>query len=412
MIVKAFKGVRPQADLVEKVQVPPYDVVDREDVKAFLKDNPYSYFHITRPDASLPDNVDEHDPQVYQKGHENLEKFIKERTLIQDEKPAYYLNTQVWQGRTQIGLFAEVSCEEYLHNDIRKHEFTRADKEQDRTTHVKTLQANTGPVFLLFQDDAHYHKIIQDTLTQPAVYDFTDENNVHNELRVINDPTLIKKLDAYFAQLPALYIADGHHRAASAGNLYSKMKEQFPEQADSAPWSRFMAVLFPASQLTILAYNRLVLDIDTLSEEEIIRKTKEKWILSPTEKLQSLSAKTIGMYMNGQAYTLTPKPGTWVSDNPVENLDVSILQNNFLSPILGIKNPRTSSKIKFMGGIKGNKGLQNAVDTGSAKIALSLYPVSVQELMGIADHNQTMPPKSTWFEPKLRSGLVTRILKD
>ncbi|OHD56391.1 MAG: hypothetical protein A2Y33_00050 [Spirochaetes bacterium GWF1_51_8] len=410
MKVRPFRGLRPRAELIEKVNVPPYDVVDRDEVRQYIKDNPYSFFHVSRTDGDFDDSVSEHDDRVYEKGKEVFDKFLADGIYKQDVKPGYYLYSQTWHGRTQNGVFICASCDDYEAGTIKKHELTREDKEEDRTHHLLTLGLNTGPVFLFFKDSPVYEKIISSKLASAPEYSFADENGVTNKLWPIDGPEAAE-LDAFFKKMDNLYIADGHHRAASAYNARKILAGKNPGHTGNEEYNYFLAVVFPGSHLRILPYNRLVLDLNGLTKDELLKKVSEKFDVVSTECHDPMKGKAAVMYIGGSAYLISPKPGTYDPDDAVGALDVSIIQNNILAPILGIDDPRTSKRIKFVGGRKGSAELKRAVDNGSAAVSFCLYPVTVEELMTIADRGEIMPPKSTWFEPKLRSGLVLHSIR-
>ena len=405
MTVKPFYGIRPDVRYAELLNVPPYDVVDLDEVKKAVKNNPYSFFHITRAEADLAVLSDEHSPEVYLKARENFLKFKKDGILKTDLKPSYYLLSQTWEGRTQTGIYAIVSCDEYDQGLIKKHELTRKDKERDRTSHIKTVGADTGPVFLAFQSTEEY-SAVKDSVQKPVpVYDLTGENGVQNRLWVIDDADAVKRIEAYFQGIPSLYIADGHHRAASAVNIWKEEKSKAESNLQGRGY--FMAVLFPADELKILPYNRVVMDLNGLSETDFINKVQESFQLTETADSSPSEKGEIVMYLKNRLVSLSPKAGTFNKADPLESLDVSVLQNNLLSPVLGITDPRTSPRIKFVGGIKGPAELLRQVDEGLAAVSFCMYPVSMSELMEVTNLGRTMPPKSTWFEPKLRDGLVT-----
>lgn len=410
MIAKPFRAVRPAKDLAEQVNVPPYDVVSAEEVKKAVAGNPHSFFHITRAECDIPDLKDEHAMEVYQKARENFLDFINKGTLRRDSRPCYYLLSQTWHGRTQTGIYAAVSCEEYNKNLIRKHELTRKDKEEDRTNHIETVGAGTGPVFLAFDAPQAFLSMSSQVRKGVPEYELTDENTVENKLWVIDEEKTVKEIEDIFRSVPAFYIADGHHRAASAANVWRKKKE-LPGHSGNEGYNFFMAVLFPSSELEILSYNRVVLDLNGISEEGFFVRIMDQFEVHKTDLRKPSRKGEIIFYINKQFFLLNPRPGTFDRNNPLESLDVSILQKNLLAPVLGIDDPRTSKRIQFVGGIKGTEELVRLVDTGAAAAAFAMYPVSMQELMAITNANLIMPPKSTWFEPKLRDGLVTYTLE-
>lgn len=406
MTVKPFAALRPNPLFVSDLNVPPYDVVDAEEVRRSVQAHEHSFFKITRAEVDLP-GVDEHSAPVYQKARENLLSFIDKGWLFRENKPSYYILSQTWQGRTQTGLYAAVSCQEYISGQIKKHELTRKDKEEDRTSHIETSRAGTGPVFLAFDRTPDFTALIAPYITREPVYHFSDENEVDNKLWVIDNDDTLLALEEYFKTIPALYIADGHHRAASAVNVYRRRLEKGTPTAGE---SSFMAVLFPMDELKILPYNRAVTDLNGLKPSEFLESLKKSFRLEKTDSLDSKGKDDIRLYLDGSSYRLSPLDGKVDKKNPVRSLDVSILQELVLSPILGIDDPRTSKRIRFVGGIKGSAELRRLVDCGEMAAAFALYPVSMGELKAVVDQGEIMPPKSTWFEPKLRDGLVTYLL--
>ncbi len=403
--VKPFKGYRP-ADKAEQIACPPYDVINSEEARAMAAGNALSFLHVEKPEIDLPPTVDLYAPQVYAKGKENLERFIKDGILKQDEKPCFYIYAQTMNGRTQYGLVAAVSAEEYDKAIIRRHELTRKDKEEDRTRHVDTLSATTGPVFLTYPDNAEMNKTVAEICSGKPVYKFTTADGIGHTLWIVSDDSVIKNITSIFAKLPVLYIADGHHRSASAANVARKRKAANPNHTGQESYNFFQAVIFPSSQLYIMDYNRLVKDLNGLSQEQFIEKVSEKFTVSCSGHAKPTARHQFGMYLGGKWYTLTAKAGTFDEQAPVESLDVSILQNNLLALVLGIGDPRTDKRINFVGGIRGLDELKKRVDGGAYQVAFSMYPTSIGELMKVADARLIMPPKSTWFEPKLRSGLI------
>lgn len=405
MTVKPFRAIRPSSQAAPEFHVPPYDVVDREEVKRHLESHPKSFFRVTRPDAELP-GVDEHDESVYRRAKENLDAFLADGTLFREARPTYYLLSQTWKGRTQTGVYAAVSCEEYAKGLIKKHELTRKDKEDDRTKHILTTGAGTGPVFLSFEKTADWDSLIAPTLRKEPDYHVTDENGTDNKLWAIQSDDVVHALESYFLTIPALYIADGHHRAASAGNIYRQLSAERPGAPADAGWKSFMAVIFPSSDLAILAYNRVVFDLGGLSADDFRKKMEEKFDVKETGGLETSGQGDIRAYLGGKCLRLKAKPGTFDAASALSSLDVSVLQENLLKPVLGIDDPRTSKRIQFVGGIRGTTELKRLVDSGKAAVAFSMFPVSMKELMAVVDQGAIMPPKSTWFEPKLRDGLV------
>lgn len=404
--VKPFRGYRP-AGHAEQIACPPYDVINSAEARDMAKGNPLSFLHVEKPEIDLPENVDLYDKQVYAKGRENLDKFIGRGILKQDGKPAFYVYAQTMDGRTQYGLVAAVSAEEYDKGVIRKHELTRKDKEEDRTRHVDALGATTGPVFLTYPDQKEIDARVSAVTARQPANDFTTPDGITHRFWVMDDDKDIALIERAFAKLPVLYIADGHHRSASAANVARRRKAANPHHAGQESYNFFLAVIFPASHLYVMDYNRVVKDLNGLTEAEFLDRLKEKFDVQATGQAKPRARHEFGMYLSGKWYTLRAQPGSFDEKDPVAALDVSILQNNALGPVLAIADPRTDKRISFVGGIRGLKELEKRVNSGDYAVAFSMYPTSIEELMKVADANLIMPPKSTWFEPKLRSGLVT-----
>lgn len=407
-VIKPFKAFRPQPELVTKVASPPYDVLNSEEARQLVKDNPYSFLHVNKAEIDLDSSVDHYDQRVYAKASENLNKLIKEKVYLQDEQEKIYIYRQIMKGRAQIGLVVCVSIDDYLEGKIKKHENTREDKEKDRMNHIDFTNANTGPVFFTYKAKDEIKQIVNRwTKEENPVYDFTSEDGITHTCWVINDKSTIQQLVESFAGINYLYIADGHHRAAAGTKVGLKRREQLKNYTGKEEFNYFLSVLFPHDELYIMDYNRVVTDLAGSSEEEFIQKISEKFSIEKYREEGSYRAEarhTFGMYLDNCWYKLTAKPGTFDEDDVVDSLDVSILQNNLLTPILGIKDPRTDQRIEFIGGIRGLEELEKRVKAGM-KVAFSLYPTSIEELMKVADAKKLMPPKSTWFEPKLRSGI-------
>jgi len=407
-VIKPFKALKPEPELVTKVASPPYDVLNTEEARRLVDNNPYSFLHVNKAEIDLDSSIDHYDQIVYEKASENLNKLIKERVYLQDEQEKIYIYRQIMKGRAQTGLVACVSIDDYLKGKIKKHENTREDKEKDRINHIDFTDANTGPVFLTYKAKDEIKQIVNRwTKEENSVYDFTSEDGITHTCWIIDDESTIKQLIESFAKIDYLYIADGHHRAAAATKVGLKRREQFKDYTGKEEFNYFLSVLFPHDELYIMDYNRVVADLFGNTEEEFFKKVSEKFKIEEYkgEGLYRPEAKhTFGMYLNDSWYKLTAKPGTFDEDNVVDSLDVSILQNNLLTPVLGIKDPRTDKRIEFVGGIRGLEELEKRVKAGM-KVAFSLYPTSIEELMKVADAERLMPPKSTWFEPKLRSGI-------
>jgi uncharacterized protein (DUF1015 family) len=407
-ILKPFKAVRPAPELADKVAALPYDVMNSAEARELVKGNPYSFLHVDKAEIDLDLATDLYSLSVYEKARDNLQQMMAEGVLIRDTRDSLYIYKQVMNGRVQIGLVGCTSIDDYLNNIIKKHEYTRADKEQDRINHVDYCNANTGPIFLTYRASKEINEMINSWLeNHQPVYDFVSEDKIGHTIWVIDDALLINKLTAAFAGVEYLYIADGHHRSASAVKVGLKRREQYPDYKGTEEFNFFLSVLFPDEQLYIMDYNRVVKDLNGNSEAEFMNKVLEKFLIhevSGGSQLKPEQKHTFGMYLDGKWYKLTAKEGTYDPQDPVDRLDVSIMQNNLLKPVLGIEDPRTDKRIDFVGGIRGLQELERRVQEGM-KVAFAMYPTTIDDLMAIADAEKVMPPKSTWFEPKLRSGL-------
>lgn len=412
-VFRPFKAIRPVPEFASKVAALPYDVMNSSEAAEMVKGNPYSFLHVDKAEIDLPEGTDLYSEQVYLKASENLKKLSADGICKQDEEPKIYIYRQIMNGRAQTGLVGCVSIDDYINNIIKKHELTRADKEADRINHVDYCNANTGPIFLTYRPQAEIASIVGEWKESHApVYDFVTDDGIANTVWVIDCNETIARLTKLFAGVDYLYIADGHHRAASAVKVGLKRREQYPDFDGSEEFNFFLAVLFDCEELEIMDYNRVIKDLNGNSEEEFIAKISEKFTVEPVgEKAYKPEfAHTFGMLLGGKWYKLTAKDGTFNSADPVEALDVSILQKNLISPVLGIDDPRTDKRIDFVGGIRGLSELERRVSEDMC-LAFSMYPTTLTELMDIADAGQIMPPKSTWFEPKLLSGLFIHELK-
>jgi uncharacterized protein (DUF1015 family) len=402
--IRPFKGFRPTPELCSKVAALPYDVMTSKEAREMVKNDPYSFLHVDRAEIDLPENVDIYSKEVYEKAASNLNKMIEDKVLIQDSKPVFYIYSLTMNGREQIGLVVCTSIDEYLNNTIKKHEFTRADKEQDRINHVDYCNANTGPIFLTYKNQKTIDQIISKEIEKAPIYDFTSEDKVEHKVWLIDDDSVINDLVEQFKNVPSLYIADGHHRNASAVKVGLKRRGE-GEYDKNAEFNYYLSVLFPADQLHIMDYNRLVKDLNGLTKDEFLDKIQENFTVTEADgQYKPDTIHTFGMYLDKKWYKLQAKDGIIATDS-VGCLDVSILQNSLLTPVLGIGDPRTDKRIDFVGGIRGLGELVKRVDSGEMTVAFAMYPTSMTQLMNIADDNKVMPPKSTWFEPKLRSGI-------
>lgn len=408
-IIKPFRGIRPPQDLVEQVVSRPYDVLNSAEARAEAGDNEKSLYHIIKPEIDFPEGTDEHDPQVYSKAAQNFEKFQQEGWLVQDKKDCYYIYAQTMNGKTQYGLVVGAYVPDYMNGVIKKHELTRRDKEEDRMKHVRVNNANVEPVFFAYPDDALLDEIVRKYTAEKPVYDFVaPDDGFGHKFWVIDDDKDIERITEEFKGMPALYIADGHHRSAAAALVGAEKANQNPAHRGDEEYNYFMAVCFPASQLTIIDYNRVVKDLNGLSEEEFLAALQKNFEVQKmgADIYKPAGLHNFSLYLGGNWYSLTARPGTYNDNDPIGVLDVTISSNLILDEILGIKDLRSDKRIDFVGGIRGLGELKRRVDSGEMKVALALYPVSMKQLMDIADTGNIMPPKTTWFEPKLRSGLV------
>ena len=405
-----FKALRPEAQFAKLVASKPYDVLSSKEAKIEAQGNPYSFLHITKSEIDLPDNTDPYSQKVYDKAKQNLDAFISRNILFVENKPCYYIYEMVMADgkniHSQTGLVCCSSIDDYENNIIKKHEFTTPVKEQDRINHIKATGAQTGNVFLTYNNVDEIDSIIENwKKSKGAVYNFISDDNIQHAIWIINDEGIIKNISALFKEkVSCTYIADGHHRAASA----AKVRVYFGANSNAANY--FLTTIFPSSQLKIMEYNRVVKDLNGLTEDEFLQKINENFsVVKTNEPFLPNEPHTFGMYLNKNWYRLSANENTF-TDDPIGVLDITILQNNLLQPLLGIVDQRTDKRIDFVGGIRGLSELENKVNNGDAAVAFSFYPVTVQQLFNIADSENVMPPKSTWFEPKLRDGLLTHMV--
>ncbi len=409
--IRPFRGVRPASDKIEAVASPPYDVLNSAEARLAVAGNPHSFLHVVKPEVDLPVGVNVYDKRVYAKGRENLYNMLSSGVLIQDEKPCYYIYRLIMGNIDEVGIVANTSVEDYENDIIKKHEHTRAKKEADRIKHVETLNANTGPVFLTYRAQAGIDQLVTDICNSKPAYDFTADDDIRHIVWCVCDADKIAKITQNFADIDYLYVADGHHRSASGTKVGQKRRAANPHHTGEEEYNYFLSVIFPHNQLYIMDYNRVVKDLNGHHKDAFLAAVADKFEIkeigkaayAPTDK------HVFGMYMGGAWYALTAKAGSFELSDPVNSLDVAILQNNLLSPILAIGDPRTDERIDFVGGIRGLDELSRRVDGGEA-VAFSMCATSIEELMAIADAGEVMPPKSTWFEPKLRSGVLVHLL--
>lgn len=414
-IVRPFKAIRPQKELVKEVASLPYDVMSREEAKKMARGNKNSFLHVVRSEIDVDDSVDKYDEIVYKTANENLENFIKNDILIQDEAPKFYIYRQLMNGRVQTGIVGCTSIDDYMNNIIKKHEFTRPEKEIDRIKNFDYTNANTAPIFLTYRKNDEINKIVNDWIKfHMPVYNFITEDDITHIIWVVEDEEKIQKIKEIFSGIDYLYIADGHHRSASSVKVGMKRRKANPNFTGDEEYNYFLAVIFPDEDLFIMDYNRLVKDLNGNTVEEFISKVDEKFEIDEYKgegQYKPMEKGTTGMYLDGKWYKLKARDGIYDEKDPVGRLDVSILQNNLLEPILGIDDPRTNTRIDFVGGIRGLEELEKRCNK-DMKVAFSMYPTTMNQLLSIADAGVVMPPKSTWFEPKLRSGLFVHRLDD
>ena len=409
--IKPFRAVRPRRELAERVASLPYDVMNVAEARDMATGNPYSFLHITRPEIDLPVGTDSHDEPVYVQGRLNLRKFIRDGILVQDLEECYYVYRQRMGNLLQTGLVTCASVDDYLSGIIKKHELTRADKEEDRVKHIDFLDANDEPVFYTYRHSTEISSLVALLAKGTPEYDFTTDDGVDHMLWVVHDRNHIERLTSLFAAIAPLYVADGHHRSAAASRVRELRRTANPDHDGTEEYNTFLTVIFPDDEMTIMPYNRVVDDLNGLSACDFLAGIGESFEVTPTVgRCEPDRRHTFGMYLQGSWYRLTPKPGSFDENDSVELLDVSILQNNLLRPVLGIDNPRTDQRIHFVGGIRGIGELERLVDSGDHAVAFALFPTSLEELMALSDEGKIMPPKSTWFEPKLRSGLFVHLL--
>ncbi|RXE71000.1 DUF1015 domain-containing protein [Muribaculaceae bacterium Isolate-002 (NCI)] len=411
--IKPFRGVRPPRQLVTEVASRPYDVLNSEEARAEAQGNPKSLYHIIKPEIDFEPGTDEHDPKVYDKAVENFNNFQKQGWLVQDETDRYYIYAQTMDGRTQYGFVIAANVDDYMTGKIKKHELTRRDKEEDRMKHVRINNANIEPVFFAFPDNDVLQDIITKVTAGEPEYDFVAPDGFGHHFWVISDNDIIQTITAEFEKMPSLYIADGHHRTAAAALVGNEKAQNNPGHRGDEEYNYFLAVAFPASHLKIIDYNRVVKDLNGLSDQEFIARLKENFdvVDMGTEIYRPARLHNFSLYLGGHWYSLTPHEGTYDDNDPIGCLDVTVSSDLILRDILGITDLRSDKRIDFVGGIRGLGELKQRVDSGEMKVALALYPVSMKQLIDIADTGNIMPPKTTWFEPKLRSGLVIHKLE-
>lgn len=408
--IEPFQGLRPRKDLAEKIAAPPYDVLSSEEARELAKGNPYSFLHVGKPEIDLPDGIDLYSDEVYAKAKENFTRFINEGALLQDKKKCFYVYKQVWGEHVQIGLVAGASCQDYQDDVIKKHELTREDKERDRQRHIETLNAQTGPVFLTYKRVKAIDKLIAKAMEKEPENDISTYDGVRHVFFVIDDEKWIAAMQKEFRKLDILYVADGHHRSAAATKIKAKRQEANPRHTGDEEYNFFLAVIFPDNQMKILPYNRVVRDLNGMDATAFLARVSERFTCEESREKVPARPQEFSMYLEGKWYRLAARPGTFDKADAIASLDVSILQNNLLDPLLGIKNPRTDRRIDFVGGIRGTGELEKKVDSNKFAAAFSFRATTIEQLFAVADAGKIMPPKSTWFEPKLKDGLVSHLL--
>lgn len=407
--IRPFRAFRPRPPLAARVASPPYDVLSSQEARLMAEGNEYSFLHISKPEIDLDPGVDLYSPQVYEKGRENFQRFLRDGILVRESRPAFYLYQQQMGDHVQTGVVAGASVEEYEKDLIRKHELTRRDKEDDRTRHIEILDAQTEPVFLCYVARDEIDEMVSSLSKKDPVYHFTAPDGVRHTVWVVDDPDQVHQVREAFRAVDRLYVADGHHRSAAAARVCQARRAANPHHTGEEPYNHFLAVIFPHHQLQIMDYNRVVRDLAGLGKEAFLERVSQAFRVEPGRKEKPGRVHEFSMYLDGAWYRLTALPHTIPAHDPVASLDVSILQDHLLGPILGISDPRTDARIDFVGGIRGLDELERRVHEGWA-VAFALHPTTIEQLMAVADSGRMMPPKSTWFEPKLRSGLFVRPL--
>lgn len=413
-ILKPFRGIRPVKEFVNRVACRPYDVLDEKEARIEAGDDPYSFYHVIKPEIDFPDGYNVYAPEIYKKGRENFEKMKSDGVFIQDESPCLYIYSQTMNGRTQYGIVGSASIDDYFNDVIKKHELTRPDKEEDRKNHVRTGRMNAEPVFFAYPNVKELDQIVDSVVKNQPEYDLVTSDGIGHTFWVINDEKTINRIVELFDAIPATYVADGHHRTAAAALVGKELRDANPAHTGNEEYNFFLAVHFPDNQLHIMDYNRVIRDLNGLTEIEFINKLKENFDIEEKGKTEYRpdALHTFSLYIGGSWYKLTAKPGTYNDNDPIGVLDVTILSEKILSPVLNIVDLRKDKRIDFVGGLRGLGELKKRVDSGEMKAAFALYPVTMKQLIDIADSGKIMPPKTTWFEPKLRSGLIIHSLED
>lgn len=410
--IEPLRGVRPRKDIAHLVAAPPYDVLTSDEARDMAAGNPYSFLHIGKPEIDLPPGTDIYSDAVYAKGKETFLRFLREGTIAPDRTRNFYIYKQVWGEHIQIGLVAAASCRDYLDDVIKKHELTRIDKENDRMRHIETLGAQTGPVFLTYRRKETIDALIAEGMKKAPEYDITTPDGVRHIFFVVDEAGLVLRIREAFAALDHLYVADGHHRSAAATRIKVKRDGERAGRTGDEEDNFFLAVIFPHNQMKILPYNRVVRDLNGLDSAAFLARVAEKFLVRLSERKSPERSREFAMFLDGRWHVLEARPGTFDPADPIRSLDVSILQENLLAPVLGVADPRTDKRIDFVGGIRGPAELEKKVLAGGFRVAFSLFPTTIDQLFDVADRGQTMPPKSTWFEPKLKDGLVVHMIDE
>ena len=411
-IIKPFKGIRPKKELVKQIASKPYDVLNEKEARKECEGNPLSFYHVIKPEIDFPDEHDHYAREVYEKGASNFNKMMQDGVFYQDAQEYYYIYSQTMNGKRQYGIVACASIDDYFNDVIKKHELTRPDKEEDRKNHIRYSKTNNEPVFFSYPANAELDEIVKNIIKADPEYDFTSDDGIGHTFWISRDENVNNQITKLFEQLPATYVADGHHRTAAAALVGQELRKKNPSHTGKEEYNYFLAVHFPDNQLSIMDYNRVVKDLNGLTPDDFFIKIKENFDVEPQGKNQfkPFSLHEFGMYIDQQWYKLKFKKGTYDDSDPIGILDVTILSKQILEPILNIKDLRTDKRIEFVGGLRGLGELEKRVNSGEMKVAFSLYPVTMKQLIDIADSGKIMPPKTTWFEPKLRSGIIVHSL--
>jgi len=410
--IEPFRGVRPRKDIAHLVAAPPYDVLTSEEARELAAGNPYSFLHVGKPEIDLPPGIDLYADAVYAKGKENFERFLREGMIAPDRTRNFYVYKQIWGDHSQVGLVAAASCQDYLDEIIKKHELTRIDKENDRMRHIETLGAQTGPVFLTYRRTDAIDALVAEAMDRAPESDFATYDGVRHIFFIVDDAGLVGRIREAFAGLARLYVADGHHRSAAASRIKVKRDRERMGRTGREEDNFFLAVIFPHNQMKILPYNRVVRDLNGLEGAAFLDKVAEKFIVRPDGPKSPARSREYAMFLDGRWYGLEAKPGTFDPADPIGSLDVSVLQTNLLGPVLGVADPRTDKRIDFVGGIRGTGELEKNVFSGAFRVAFSFFPTTIEQLFSVADAGKVMPPKSTWFEPKLKDGLAVHMIDE